>query len=200
MKNIHRKYIDQTFTFAKKTLEWSFVALILLSVIGLIPEILCKYGLLCNCWSNTYSLFAKPFIGLTLIILFLSIAVVLALSLTTTSSKDIRDASIIDSPLTNLTVEQEQKIIALLKEKGTPTSEDGKMNRAKVAYILNALKDLGYISTTIDANTLRLWVIKETGYREDDLRCFKEALGRSQKNNIALRTKEMIEKMLSNGA
>lgn len=200
MKKIHQKYIDQLFDLCGKALLVSFAILLLLLFLSLLPKILDDFDIYSNIYYEAFRSYIRPIIGLVFCVVIVLLPLLFLLVPFSSGERDKRDAEDIASPLINLTKEQQNKIIDLLKEKGAPKEGEDKMNRAKVTYILNALKDLGYIPSAVDDNTLRLWVIKKTGYKEDDLDHFRESMGRSQKNNIALRTKEMIEKMLSNGA
>ena len=83
------------------------------------------------------------------------------------------------SLLSNVTPEQEQKILQLLKRVATPSDGTTKMNRAEVATFLATLKAFGHLEDGGDYNHLRLWVENVTGTHDADKGHFNEAYKRA---------------------
>lgn len=190
-------FIDQLYSKVSFLLLVAVSLCMFLGGIGLIPAILNQSGIWENSLYDQYYDFMKPVLVILLIVFVALLLVIFSLTPFTTQQKDERDAADVDSPLVGLTKEQQKAVIELLKERGKPTNGSNKMKRSEVAYILNALIDKGYI-LPVDDNfePLRLWVIKETGYREDDKNHFKESMGDCRKNKKAQQTKDMIDKKL----
>lgn len=198
MKRQSRILLNRIYAGADMSLSVLICGSLFLGGIGLIPRILDYYGVWANHYYTLYYAFMKP-------VLVVMGVVIVALGLLgilihpfTAEHKDEIDANKVDSPLKGLSKDQEKAIIALLKEKGKPQDENGKMKRSEMAYLLNALIELGYIDAGTDNDILRLWTIKVTGYKEDDKVHFAEALDRSRRNNKAAKTKDLVAEMLSN--
>lgn len=83
------------------------------------------------------------------------------------------------SLLSDVTPEQEQKILQLLKRVAMPSDGTNKMNRAEVATFLATLKALGHLEDGGDYNHLRLWVESITGLKDADKAHFNEAYKRA---------------------
>lgn len=168
-----------------------------LVIAGSIPGILNDSGVWNNNYAHLYYTHMKPVFILFLIGAIGALLILLILDPFTISSKDESNSEEIESPLINLTSKQEEAIVTLLKEKGKPAGSSDKMKRSDVIYILNALIEMGYIPDDMDYNILRLWVIKVTGYSEDDKGHFVGDFYRYKGNKKACGTKELIAKRLS---
>ena len=83
------------------------------------------------------------------------------------------------SPLSNVTPEQEQMIIQLLKRVAISSDGSDKMNRAEVATFLATLKNLDHLVDGGEYNHLRLWVEQTTGTSDPDKIHFNEAYKRA---------------------
>lgn len=190
-------FIDQLYSKVSFLLLVAACLCMFLGGIGLIPAILNQSGIWENSLYDQYYDFMKPVLVILLVAFVAFFLVYILLLPFTTQQKDERDAADAECPLVGLTKEQKKVIVELLKERGKPTDESNKMKRSEVAYILNALMDLGYIPRIKDDfEPLRLWVIKETGYREDDKNHFTESMGRKG-NNKTKQIKELIEERLA---
>lgn len=191
-------FIDHIYSKANFLLSVLICLSVFLAGLGLIPAILNHYGVWANSLHAQYYAIMKPVLVILMVVIVAFVLVGILLHPFTTEKKDERDADDVDSPLVNLTKEQKKIIVELLKEKGMPSDENNRMKRAEVAYILNALMDLEYIPRVRDDyEPLRLWVIKETGYREDDKNHFTESMGRCKGNNKAKQTKDLIVEKLT---
>lgn len=101
------------------------------------------------------------------------------------NQEDIMRDKVEDPLKDDLTPEQRTEIIEMMKLVGRPLEEgSNKINRAAVATFLVTLRNLGALKIPNDTtwnNYLRLWVEKETGYRESDSIHFNEAIERVKK-------------------
>lgn len=101
------------------------------------------------------------------------------------------------SLLSNVTPEQEQKILQLLKRVATPSDGTNKMNRAEVANFLATLKALGHLEDGGEYNHLRLWVEQVTGTKDPDKIHFNEAYKRALDKKGDSRYTADLKKILS---
>ena len=83
------------------------------------------------------------------------------------------------SPLTDVTKEQEQKIIQLLNKVARSTDGTNKMKRSEVATFLATLKAMNHLEDGGDYNNLRLWVQEVTGTEDSDKAHFNEQYKRA---------------------
>ena len=86
---------------------------------------------------------------------------------------------LLPSLLSNVTPEQEQKILQLLKQVARSSDGSNKMNRSEVATFLATLKAFGHLEDGGDYNHLRLWVESVTGMKDADKSHFNEAYKRA---------------------
>ncbi len=101
------------------------------------------------------------------------------------------------SLLCEVSPEQEQKILKLLKQVAKPSDGSNKMNRAEVANFLATLKSLGHLADGGDYNNLRLWVENVTGLRDADKVHFNEAYKRALDKRGNTRYTDDLKKILN---
>ena len=109
----------------------------------------------------------------------LSLIFVIVMLLMNQRDEDDIDREQAKSPLKNVTPQQEEQIIALLRKVVISSDGSNKMNRAEVATFLATLKTLNHLADAGDYNNLRLWVEKETGLKDSDKIHFNEAYKRA---------------------
>lgn len=200
MRNIQRKCIDETLSWGGKGLLISATTLVVLALIGCLPLFLNNFGVLPNNWYDTYRDFTKPIFGISISVFTIFLIILFVFTPFSSSAKDQQDAEDVESPLIDLTSEQQERVIRLLKDMGAPIPGGEKMKRAEITHILHALKELGCIPSDVDNNSLRLWVIRVTGYKEDDKLHFNEAMDRPHKGKSALEIKRRVADLVSGGA
>ena len=98
------------------------------------------------------------------------------------------------SPLRNLSPEQEEKIIQLLRELPAHHTKPDQINLALIAQYLTALERLGKARIT-DKHALRLWVEQVTGKKTPDSNHFNEAIPSTTDSKVLAAQKE-IERIL----
>ena len=91
----------------------------------------------------------------------------------------LRKQKQLPSLLANVTPDQEEQILHLLKRVATSSDGTTKMNRSEVANFLATLKALGHLEDSGDYNNLRLWVEQVTGTHDADKGHFNEAYKRA---------------------
>lgn len=79
-----------------------------------------------------------------------------------------------NSPLQNLTKDQERCIIDTLKTFAQPLPGKSKLNRARTTQFLRALTELGYIDANLDGKIIMPWVEYVTGYIDGELGHFND--------------------------
>jgi len=94
------------------------------------------------------------------------------------------------SPLCNLSSEQEEMIIQLLRELPAHHSKPDYINLALMAQYLTALEKLGKARLT-DKHSLRLWVEQVTGKKAPDSNHFNEAIPSTTTSKVLAVQKEI---------
>lgn len=191
--------IDRTFLVSNRGLVVTAMSLVALALVGCLPLMLNYFGILPNEWYGLYRSYMKPIFGIGLFLFTVFLIILFVCTPFTTSSQNEREAKNVESPLIGLNTEQQERVIHLLRNMGAPASGEEKMKRAEVTHILHALKELGHISSDVDNNSLRLWTIRVTGYKEDDKLHFNEAMDRPHKGKSALEIKRRVADLLSSG-
>lgn len=101
------------------------------------------------------------------------------------------------SLLVDVSPEQEQQILQMLKQVAKPSDGSNKMNRAEVANFLATLKSLGHLADGGDYNHLRLWVESVTGLKDADKVHFNEAYKRALDKRGNTRYTDDLKKLLN---
>ena len=101
------------------------------------------------------------------------------------------------SLLSDVTPEQEQKILQLLKQVSRSSDGSNKMNRSEVATFLATLKAFGHLEDGGDYNHLRLWVESVTDMRDADMAHFNEAYKRALNKRGCTRYTADLRQILS---
>lgn len=90
-------------------------------------------------------------------------------------TQTLENKSIILSPLYGIACQHEDEIVEELQRRGK--RDDGTLNRAAVAQLLRALQDKRLLKThTAERDELMKWVSQVTGYAENNVSAFNEAL------------------------
>lgn len=98
------------------------------------------------------------------------------------------------SPLCNLTKEQEEKVMQLLREQPANPRKPDYIYMSYIANYLTALKDLGKANLN-NVYALQAWVEQVTGKRTPEYNHFNEALASTAESKVA-KAREEIEHLL----
>lgn len=90
------------------------------------------------------------------------------------------------------------QLVELLKSVARPMPGDTKLNRARTAHFLCAMRDLGLIDQNLDGKHLMVWVVSVTGYSEKSLSAFNQALNStSSQDSKVIELRNQIEQIIS---
>ena len=122
-----------------------------------------------------------------------------ALIMNLTAKKTLQEQETKNEPvLIGEAIKHETQLIELLKSVARPMPGDSKLNRARTAHFLCAMKDLGLIDKNLDGKHLMAWVVCVTGYSEKSLSAFNQALNNTfSQDSKVIELKNQIEQIIS---
>lgn len=188
--------LNKTYSFFKKTaitLSIIFAVLLLDKLLSLFMENILGFSLHQYEWPFVLMQIYRAFVAGSLIGGLACWIIVLVLWLI----RYLRKQKQLPSLLSNVTPDQEEQILQLLKRVAAPSDGSDKMNRAEVATLLATLKNLGHLEDGGDYNHLRLWVESATGTKDSDKIHFNEAYKRALDKKGDSRYTADLKKILS---
>lgn len=106
--------------------------------------------------------------------------------------------TVIEPILIGAANKHDAQLTELLKSVARPMPRDTKLNRARTAHFLCAMRDLELIDRNLDGKHLMSWVVRETGYSEKSLSAFNQALNNtSSQDSKVIELKKQIEQIIS---
>lgn len=129
--------------------------------------------------------------------LFSVVAYALIMRLMAKKTSQVQE-TVIEPILIGAANKHDAQLIELLKSVARPMLGDTKLNRARTAHFLCAMRDLELIDRNLDGKHLMSWVVRETGYSEKSLSAFNQALNNtSSQDSKVIELKKQIEQIIS---
>lgn len=129
--------------------------------------------------------------------LFSVVAYALIMRLMAKKTSQVQE-TVIEPILIGAANKHDAQLIELLKSVARPMSGDTKLNRARTAHFLCAMRDLELIDRNLDGKHLMAWVVSVTGYSEKSLSAFNQALNStSSQDSKVNELKNQIEQIIS---